>query len=90
MEYARYSSRSNSAWGKLMGSKTKYEGGDADDPMASGDFMAEDIFACEQQQKSLKSPLFSVGASAKDLEKSVRDFQSVVLGYVKNGIEKEA
>lgn len=59
----------------------KYGGAqDADDPMSWGDFMAEDIFACEQQQKSLKSPLFSVGATALELEASVRTFQSTVQG----------
>lgn len=88
-EYSSYSSRSSSAWAKLMKGKTKYEGADQHDPMASGDFMAEDIFACEQQQKSLKSPLFSVGASAMDLEKSVRDFQSTVLSFIAQGEENQ-
>lgn len=60
----------------------KYESGDPDDPMASGDFMAEDIYACEQQQKSLTSPYFSVGATAKDLEDSVRQFQRIVQQYI--------
>lgn len=53
-----------------------------DDPMASGNFMAEDIFACEQQQKSLKSPLYSVGASAQHTESSVRQFQSIVAQWM--------
>lgn len=60
----------------------KYGTGDSDDPLASGDFMAEDIYACEQQQKSLKSPYFAVGATAKDLEDSVRQFQRLVQEYV--------
>lgn len=60
----------------------KYGTGDPDDPMASGDFMAEDIYACEQQQKSLKSPYFAVGATAKDLEDSVRQFQRLIQQYV--------
>lgn len=61
-----------------MGGKYK-EGTDADDPMMSGDFMAEDIYVCEQQQKSLASPLFSVGATALHQEKAVREFQKIVL-----------
>ena len=80
-EYTKYSTRSWSAWSKHAG-KTKYEKGSKDDPMMSGDFMAEDIYACEQQQKSLKSPLFSVGASARELEESIRTFQSIVLSYI--------
>ncbi len=53
----------------------KYRTGDVEDPMASGDFMTEDIYVCEQQQKSLKSPYFSVGAIAKDLEQAVYQYQ---------------
>ena len=55
------------------------EGIGSDDPMMSGDFMAEDIYVCEQQQKSLESPLFSVGATARHQEKSIRDFQNIIL-----------
>ena len=46
--------------------RDKYRTVDKNDPMASGDFITEDIYVCEQQQKSLKSPYFSVGATAKD------------------------
>ncbi len=60
----------------------KYGTGDRDDPLASGDFMAEDIYVCEQQQKSLKSPYFSIGAIAKDLEQSVYQYQSNVQKYL--------
>ena len=60
----------------------KYKTGDKNDPMASGDFMTEDIYVCEQQQKSLKSPYFSVGAIAKDLEKSVYQYQRNLLDYL--------
>lgn len=59
------------------GNKGKYEG-DPSDPMASGDFMAEDVYACEQQQKSLSSPMFSVGAQAKRGEYAVQRFQEEV------------
>lgn len=85
-EYAAYSVRSGAGWAKFGGNFAKYEG-TSDDPMASGDFMKEDIYACEQQQRSLKSPLFSVGATALELEKSVRDFQEIVLAHIKKGEE---
>lgn len=56
---------------------------DKNDPMNSGDFMAEDVFACEQQQRSLKSPYFSVGATAQYQEASVRGFQEQVIKFLK-------
>jgi Rieske 2Fe-2S family protein len=55
------------------------------DPMESGDFMLEDIYACEQQQKSLKSRHFAVGATATVKESQVRQYQTVV----KEFMEKE-
>ncbi|WP_217701378.1 aromatic ring-hydroxylating oxygenase subunit alpha [Tenacibaculum aiptasiae] len=64
------------------GNKGKYEG-DASDPMASGDFMQEDVYACEQQQKSLKSPMFSVGARAQRGEYAVMRFQEEVKKWMK-------
>ncbi|EAR62630.1 aromatic ring-hydroxylating oxygenase subunit alpha [Neptuniibacter caesariensis] len=74
--YFRQSQRSNNAFASMSG---KYaEGTSPDDPMQSGDFMAEDIFACEQQQKALNSPYFSVGPTAQNQEASVRDFQSII------------
>ena len=71
-----------SSYAHLAWHGNKYDASDPDDPMASGDFMAEDIYACEQQQKSLKSPLFSVGATAKDMEAAVRQFQTIIQEYV--------
>ncbi|WP_299134737.1 aromatic ring-hydroxylating dioxygenase subunit alpha [uncultured Tenacibaculum sp.] len=65
------------------GNKGKYEG-DPSDPMASGDFMKEDVYACEQQQKSLKSPMFSVGARAKRGEYAVMRFQEEVKKWMNN------
>ena len=62
--------------------RTKYGGDDPEDPLASGDFMQEDIYVCEQQQRSLASPLFSIGASARNLEGPIRSFQGVVLGCI--------
>ena len=76
-EYYRQERKSWRNWEGIMGFKAKYEG-DENDPMASGDFMQEDIYACEQQQKSLKSPYFEVGATAQNREGTVRDFQKIV------------
>ena len=42
----------------------------------------EDIYACEQQQKSLRSPYFEVGASAALGESPVREHQQIVLDYM--------
>ena len=44
--------------------------------------MMEDIYVCEQQQRSLKSPYFAVGAIAKDLEQSVYQYQRNVRAFV--------
>lgn len=60
----------------------KYEDGPEDDPMKSGDFMAEDIFACESQQKAMRSPHFEVGATAEKQEASVRGFQTIVQQFM--------
>jgi len=64
-----------------MGGKTKY-GKDPDthsgDPMDWNDFMEEDVYVCEQQQKSLKNPLFGVTHTAKHGESTVCSFQEIV------------
>lgn len=86
-EYTKQSMKSSasSVWSKF-GNKGKYEGDPATDPMASGDFMAEDIYACEQQQKSLQSPMFSIGARAERGEYSILRFQEEVKKWMnKNG-----
>ncbi|MDY8137992.1 aromatic ring-hydroxylating dioxygenase subunit alpha [Aquimarina sp. 2201CG5-10] len=77
----------NKIW-QHYGNKGKYDG-DTNDPMASGDFMAEDVYACEQQQKSLKSPFFSIGAQAQRGEFAVSKFQSVVKEWVEKHINDE-
>ena len=73
--------RSAGFWWNRVGGK--YEGG-ADDPLASGDFMAEDIYACEQQQKSLTSPYFEHGPSSVG-EAGVRGHQELVQAWVEAG-----
>ena len=72
-------------WKRFGGSKYK-EGDTAggDDPMGSGDFTAEDIFACEQQQKSLKSPFLEIGPAAIG-ESPIMQHQQAVLGFMQRG-----
>ena len=72
-----WSSWMNARWGQ----GDKYGTGDPSDPLASGDFMAEDVYACEQQFKAMHSPKFSVGATAKTMEKSILDYQSHLLAH---------
>ena len=62
----------------------KYQGDDAagaDDPMASGDFTTEDIYACEQQQKSLKSPFLEIGPAGIG-ESPITQHQKAVLDFM--------
>ncbi|PCE66038.1 Rieske (2Fe-2S) protein [Sediminicola luteus] len=82
-EYAAQASRSNRSpvWSKY-GNRGKYDGDWEDDPMASGDFMLEDVYACEQQQKSLSSPLFQIGATAQRGEYAVKRFQEEVYKHM--------
>lgn len=64
----------------------KYQGDDVtgeDDPMASGDFTAEDIYACEQQQKSLESPYLEIGPAAVG-ESPIVNHQKAILEFMKS------
>ena len=79
-EFSRQARRSAGFWKREV--QAKYEGDEESDPMATGNFMAEDIYACEQQQKSLRSPYFQHGASSVIGEKPVRDHQQVVLDFL--------
>ena len=82
-EFSKQAMRSSAFWAGI-GIKGKYSGDDASgegDPMASGDFTAEDIHACEQQQKSLQSPWFEVGPASVG-ESSVTNHQKVVRQWV--------
>lgn len=81
-EYGSQALKSSGFWkGKVRG---KYARGiDDDDPMMSGDFMAEDIYACEQQQISFQSPHFEIGPAALNGEKPILDHQKVVLEFLK-------
>lgn len=77
-EYKRQTERSYYYWGELMGYKSKYNSDDANDPMSTGDFMEEDIYACEQQQKSMKNPFLRLEHSAKYGESSILGFQKIL------------
>ncbi|CUK09646.1 Biphenyl dioxygenase subunit alpha [Ruegeria denitrificans] len=64
----------------------KYQGDDtagADDPMASGDFTTEDTYACEQQQKSLKSPYLEIGPAGVG-ESPITQHQKAVLNFMQD------
>ena len=71
--------RSGALWRRTRG---KYEGDARRDPLASGDFMKEDIFVCEQQQRSLRSPRLEHGPSARIGEAAVRRHQEIVLEWL--------
>ncbi|MGH1378945.1 MAG: aromatic ring-hydroxylating oxygenase subunit alpha [Alphaproteobacteria bacterium] len=80
-EFGKQASKSAGFWkGRIRGKYAK--GLSDDDPMASGDFMAEDVYACEQQQASFKSPNFDVGPAAKNGEQPILDHQKVVLKWL--------
>jgi Rieske 2Fe-2S family protein len=82
-EFSKQSMRSSYFWTKfgLSGKYADYDAMDENDPMISGDFTAEDIYACEQQQASLKSPFFETGPASKG-ESPVIEHQKVVLEWL--------
>ncbi len=87
-EFTKQSMKSYASWKGIMGNKTKYgnePNPDSDDPMEWNDFMEEDVYVCEQQQKSLINPLFNVAATAKYGESTVRKFQEIVGRWVLDG-----
>ncbi len=80
-EFTKQQMKSNISWRGIMGGKTKYGNEpdtNSDDPMDWNDFMEEDVYVCEQQQKSLKNPLFGVTRTAIKGESTVRTFQEIV------------
>lgn len=80
-EFAKFSIRSDKFWQQRIHAKST--SAPADHPLGSADFMQEDIYVCEQQQKSLQSPYFELGPSAMHGESPVRDHQRVVMSYLK-------
>ena len=83
-EFTKQEWRSASFWQKNI--KGKYKG-ESEDPMESGDFTTEDIYACEQQQKSFYSPYFEAGPIAKG-ESPILEHQQIVLDFLEGKYEK--
>ncbi|QIE44596.1 aromatic ring-hydroxylating dioxygenase subunit alpha [Pseudohalocynthiibacter aestuariivivens] len=80
-EFTKQGTKSYAFWRDNITGKFEADANNPDDPMAGGDFTAEDIYACEQQQKSLISPHFEVGPASKG-ESPVVDHQQVVLDWM--------
>ncbi len=78
-EFVKQGWRSYAYWKRQV--RPKHDTGDPDDPLASADFTAEDIYACEQQQKAMLSPQFEAGPAARG-ETPVLEHQQVVLDYL--------
>jgi Rieske 2Fe-2S family protein len=84
----QYTKSSSSAFWKKHGTLSKSDGDPEVDPLSTADFMAEDIYVCEQQQKSFSSPYFSIGAQAKRGEFAVRKFQETVQEWILKEFDK--
>ncbi len=85
-EFTKQQMKSNMSWHGIMGGKTKYgrePNSNSDDPMDWNDFMEEDVYVCEQQQKSLKNPLFGISYTAKHGESTVCNFQKIIQRWMK-------
>lgn len=80
-EFAESGMSSNKFWEKRIG--PKYSSEEVSHPLGSADFLQEDIYVCEQQQKSYQSPYFELGPSASHGESPVREHQKVVWEYLK-------
>ena len=72
--------KSSSYWQNKQ--KAKFSHLSEDHPLGSGDFMREDVYVCEQMQKSLHSAYFEFGPSAEFGESSIRGFQQRVLNWL--------
>ena len=81
-EYMKQGTKSFLSWGSL-GIGTKYGDSKEGDPMGTGDVLEEDKYVCEQQQKSLSNPLFSIENTSQYGESTVRTFQSIVEKWMK-------
>ena len=85
-EFNKQQWKSKMSWQGIIGGDTKYgkkPNPNSEDPMDWNDFMEEDFYVCEQQQKSLNNPLFSVTATAKHGESTIREFQEIVNNWMK-------
>ncbi|WP_405110054.1 Rieske 2Fe-2S domain-containing protein [Phaeobacter sp. BS52] len=81
-DFSKQAWSSHGFWKDFGGAKyDEADLSDEEDPMASGDFTTEDVYACEQQQKSLQSPYFEVGPAAVG-ESPVTRHQQAVLDFM--------
>jgi len=84
-EYTTQAGKSFRNWKRIMGYKTKYgktPDKESADPLDWADLIEEDVYVCEQQQKSLNHPLFAIPHTAKDGEMPVREFQRLVAEWL--------
>ena len=75
-DYLKQGLRSAKFWHKRIGAK--YSSIDKKHPLGSGNFMQEDIYVCEQQQKSLSSPFYEQGPSAQSGEAPIRKHRDII------------
>lgn len=78
-EFMKQEWRSYAFWEKRV--RPKDDTGNPDDPLSTGDFTAEDIYVCEQQQKSMLNPEFETGPVARG-ERPVIEHQQIILDYL--------
>ncbi|MCE7996080.1 MAG: aromatic ring-hydroxylating dioxygenase subunit alpha [Roseivirga sp.] len=77
-EYDKQAQKSEKSWSKIMGKGTKFNSKSEEDPFASWDFMEEDIYACEQQQRAMNTPLPIHVHYAAHREKPIVSFQQLI------------
>ncbi|MBQ4890385.1 aromatic ring-hydroxylating dioxygenase subunit alpha [Shewanella sp. MMG014] len=81
LDYLKQSLSSAAFWDKKV--KPKYASFDQNHPLGSADFMREDIYICEQLQKSFTSPQFEFGPSASFGEAPIRQHQELIWNIIK-------
>lgn len=81
LEFMKQSIRSASYWNKKV--KAKDSGYDDKHGLGSANFLQEDIYVCEQLQKSFSSPFFEFGPSAEYGECPVREHKKLVWEWIK-------
>jgi phenylpropionate dioxygenase-like ring-hydroxylating dioxygenase large terminal subunit len=81
LEYVKQGIRSASYWSKKV--RPKNSSYNKKHPLGSGDFLQEDIYICEQLQKSFSSPYFEFGPSATIGESPIRELQQLTWEIIK-------
>lgn len=81
MEYIKQGVISNQYWSnKVRAKNTQFN---SEHALGSADFLKEDIFICEQVQRSMTSPYFEFGPTAEIGERPIRDHQELVWQIIK-------